>query len=392
MKKIIIALFPLFIMLNLFSVSAFADSSYIYDEVGIISDAGISELNGKAAKYVWSYGIGVYYAYIEGDITEMDVSEYVYDDDFILMAEDEDSWGILVGGTLERYISDEDKLFLRNAYDAEDTYYAGVGAYIDACNDVLMQYVNPVLDIDEDPVADNTRDSLFPEHNPGRLYDGADILNSSEEAALTARLNEVSEKYSVDFVIATVETTGGFDASVFTEEYFDRLSYGIGDTREGVLLLIAMDERDYRILSNGIIGDTIGDLEIDLIGDHIVSSLSYGDYAEAFNRFIDKTEYYVNGAINGFPFNYAGNLILSFAIGLIAALISVSVMKGKLKTVKAQNEANAYVKDGSMKLTQSSERFLYATVSRTARQTSSSRSSSGHRSGGGSRHVGGGKF
>ena len=77
-------------------------------------------------------------------------------------------------------------------------------------------------------------------------------------------------------------------------------------------------------------------------------------------------------------------------IGLAAGVIVVLILKGQLKSVKRQNQAASYIRDGSMHLTANSDLFLYRNISRTRRQTSSS---SGSRSGGGgSRHVGGGRF
>ena len=79
-------------------------------------------------------------------------------------------------------------------------------------------------------------------------------------------------------------------------------------------------------------------------------------------------------------------MMIGIAVGVIVALI----LKGQLKTVRAQNQANVYVKQGSMQLTVCNDMFLYRNVTRTQRQSSSSSGSSG--SSGSSRSIGGGSF
>ena len=149
-----------------------------------------------------------------------------------------------------------------------------------------------------------------------------------------------------------------------------------------------MDVREYRILSNGFAGDAIGMSEIDAISEAIVSDLSGGDYAGAFETFARRCDDYLEGYRNGFPFAFGTNLLIALAIGLAAGLVTVLVMKSQLKSVRRQDQANVYVRPGSMQLTVSHDLFLYRDVSRRKRETSSS---SGSRSGG-SRNIGGGSF
>jgi hypothetical protein len=76
-------------------------------------------------------------------------------------------------------------------------------------------------------------------------------------------------------------------------------------------------------------------------------------------------------------------------VGVVIALIAVSSMKAQLKSVRRQNQANAYVKSGSMNITRAGDYYMYRTVTRSPKPKSNSSSSS---SSGGSRNVGGGRF
>lgn len=222
------------------------------------------------------------------------------------------------------------------------------------------------------------------------LLDEADLLTASEESSLESKLRSISKEYGAQIIVATMPSLQGWDIDSFIEYAYDTTGFGFGTYHDGVMLLIAMEEREYRILSNGLAGDAIGGSEIDAISDAIVDDLSAGYYADAFDAYADHCAYYLNGAINGFPFDFGGSLFLALVIGLAAGLIVAFVLKAQLKSVKRQNQAASYVRNGSMHLTTNSDLFLYRNIRRTRRQTSSS--SGGTRSGGGSRHVGGGKF
>lgn len=226
-----------------------------------------------------------------------------------------------------------------------------------------------------------------------RLYDGADLLTAAEESELKSRMDEVSEKFKVEIVIATFETIGDAYVDDFVESYYDDNQFGFGENHDGVLLLIDMGQRDLRIISNGLGGDAISEDDIEYIGDQIAPYLSDGDYAAGFHAFVDSCEYEINGEINGFPFDPGANLLISLVIGFVVALIVTGSMKSQLKSVRKQQAATAYTKPGSMKVTTSTDLFLYRTLNRRKKETTTtSRSSRSSGSSGPTRNVGGRKF
>lgn len=220
-----------------------------------------------------------------------------------------------------------------------------------------------------------------------RLLDDADLLSGAEERELQEKLNDLSEAFQADIVIVTVETTGRYDPSAYIELFYDENRYGQGSDRDGVMLLVAMEEREFRILSNGYCSDAIDSGRIESITDAIQPDLSDGEYAQAFDTFAEECRYYLDGHINGFPFEFGKNLIISLIVGLVVALIVTGVMRSKLKTVKKQHTANQYTRHGSMHITKATDLYLYSNVTRVRK----AQSSSGSRGGGG-RSVGGGRF
>ena len=199
------------------------------------------------------------------------------------------------------------------------------------------------------------------------IYDEADLLSSAEETQIAEKLSKIGEQFDAQIVIMTVPTSDG-SIDTFVEDVYDSMNMGYGENRDGVLLLVCMDSREYRILSNGYAGEAIGMDQIDAISEAIVSDLSDGDYADAFIFFADQCTYYLDGYLNGYPFNAGKNLVVALIIGVVAGVVVAFILKKQLKSVRQQKQANVYIKTGSMQITASRDLFLYREVSKTKKK------------------------
>lgn len=238
-----------------------------------------------------------------------------------------------------------------------------------------------------------------------RLVDSAGLLDSYERANVTEKLDTLSDRLQFDIVILTVDSIGYKTPREYADDYYDSHSYGYGSEYDGILMLVSMQERDWYITTCGYGIYAFTDAGLNYIEDEIVYYLSEGSYEDAFLTFADTCERFVLKAREGSPydyndmpkepFNFFFNLVVCLIIGLIAALITTSIMKGKLKSVRSKSRAEEYVRKGSLNITSSSDLFLYRTVHRRPRpkDNSSSGGSSSHRSSSGRSHGGrGGKF
>lgn len=225
-----------------------------------------------------------------------------------------------------------------------------------------------------------------------RLVDSADLLTADEEADLLEWLDQVSEELQVDVAVVTMESCGGYDPDDVVAAYYDDYGFGYGTNRDGVVLMLAMEERDWRILSNGFAADAITLNDIDRIGDSIVGDLSGGDYYEAFLTYATMCKAEIEDERQ---FDFDLSLGISVFIGLVVALIAVEVMRGGHRSVRSQTGAREYAVPGGMNVTHSNDLFLYRTLNRVHRpKETSSGSGSSFRGGGGGggRNIGGGKF
>ena len=233
-----------------------------------------------------------------------------------------------------------------------------------------------------------------------RVYDEADLLTDTEERSLRAVLDDLSAAWQTDIVIAAVHSTGMYSPMAYADDFFDYNGYGYGANRDGIILLISMEERDWWISTSGYAITAFTDAGLSYMGEQIVPYLSAGDYAGAFGEFAALCDAFLQQARAGDPFDmhnlpkapFEGGtaLIISLIVGLVIALIYTGTLKAQLHTVHRQAAASEYVKDGSFALHNSRDLFLYRNVRRTERQTSSPGASSVHRSSSGRSHGGGG--
>ena len=218
------------------------------------------------------------------------------------------------------------------------------------------------------------------------LVDGADLLTTTEKADLLALLNETSDEMDCDIVVVTTPSLGLKTERDFADNFYDQNGYGRGESgQDGVLLLVSMEERAWYVST---CGKCIQMVDRDTVGDRIVSDLSSGLYADAFAAYAKTVKREIIHETSFFNWTRVG---VALFIGFIIALIVVSSMKAKLKSVRFQPAANNYLKPGSLNVTLAQENFLYNTVTRTARPKESSSSGGGsHMSSGGVSHGGGG--
>lgn len=242
-----------------------------------------------------------------------------------------------------------------------------------------------------------------------RIADMADLLSDSEEAELSDLLDEISERQQVDVVVVTVDSMEGDTAEVYADDFYDYNGYGFGDERDGVLLLVSMEDRDWHITTRGYGITAVTDAGREYMAEIFLPDLSAGDYAAAFTSFANLCDDFITQAkteesYEDDPVGYfVGSLVMSFVIAFVISLIVTGIMRMQMNSVHSQSRADNYMKPGSMQLTKKNDLFLYKHINRTEKveDTSSSNTGTPKNTGGSKTHVsssgathggGGGKF
>lgn len=220
------------------------------------------------------------------------------------------------------------------------------------------------------------------------VVDDAGLLTSAEIAQLEERSAQFYTDTGMELVILTVDSLDGKTVMAYADDYFDA-NYG----ENGILLLIAMQEREWHISTTGTAIEAFNDVDLMGMEDGIMKYLPEGKYFKAFDRFLSDAEYYWN---NEEVTDFEASLVIGLPVGLVIALITILIMRGTMNTKNAQRAASEYQVDGSFNLRKHQDLFLYSRVTKTAKPKDTNSGSSGssvHTSSSGRSHGGrGGKF
>jgi uncharacterized protein len=225
------------------------------------------------------------------------------------------------------------------------------------------------------------------------LQDEARVLDdlNFEGQWMDATLSQISNRLQLTVAATTVHTLDNEDIDNYTAHYYRNADYAYAD---GVLLLVAMEEREWYIYTTGDAYDYLTDAALDDIEDAIVPFLSAGNYFDAFRAYAELCDKYLTmgqeGNVYRGSFPVGENLLIALVLGVGVGLIVVTYMKSQLKTVRPRREAHEYTRPGSMNVTTSRDLYLYRTVHRRPKPKDSG--SSGGRSGGSRSGGRGGSF
>ncbi len=216
------------------------------------------------------------------------------------------------------------------------------------------------------------------------IVDNADMFTDAQEAELESLAKELGEKQNCDIIVYTTTSLDGYSAQTYAD--YCHIS---GYNDNSVLLLICDNgepgNRDYHISTHGDCINKLNDSELEDLKDDILPYLKSGDYYGASKEFINKSVEYMNPHLKWYM------LPLAILIGFAIAMLIMSAIRKKLKTVEMQHGAREYVRAGSMNVTAARDTFLFTTVTKTAKPKNNSGSST-HSTGGSSFGGSGGKF
>ena len=244
------------------------------------------------------------------------------------------------------------------------------------------------------------------------ITDHAGLLTADQLQELDRQIRDLTAQYQTDFVIVAVESLDGKTPQEYANDFYDDNQCGYGANRDGILMLLAMNSRNYYFLTNGAPTEKLAQAGgLPALENKVVPHLSDGNYYLAFDTFLETAAAIVakplsapgasNPAYND-DFVYIGfddipsaaerwQTVGIFAvIGLIIGFVTTFLMKRGMKTARLKQNAADYVRPGSFRLTRQQDLYLYRT--RTRVRVQSSNSSSGGSRSGGSRGGGGGKF
>lgn len=244
-------------------------------------------------------------------------------------------------------------------------------------------------EVPDTPAEPEDDDSITMEY----VFDAADILPYEEWAELEARAADISKRQHCGVYFALVDdyTVIADDVYEATYQIYHELELGSGEDRDGIIVLLSMDNRKYAMFVYGEYAeyafDTYGQDELE---GRFLGFFGYDDWYGGITHYLDACDEFLTKADAGDPvrLSYWENFWEYFpAVAVLACLptgsICIWLMRG-MKSVRQKKEANAYLTEGGLHLTQQYDQYTHTTETRTKiQEESSSGGSTCSESGGG---------
>ncbi len=122
----------------------------------------------------------------------------------------------------------------------------------------------------------------------GRVTDAAEILTPAQEAALSGKLERAERMTRHQMVVVTVPTLGGMDVATFAKNLANSWGIGRKGYNDGVVLLVAPNERKVRIAVGYGLEKTLTDaLCKQIIDEQMLPRFRVGDLPKGIEAGVD---------------------------------------------------------------------------------------------------------
>lgn len=177
-------------------------------------------------------------------------------------------------------------------------------------------------------------------------------------------------------------TAYGYGDDPYTALYqiYHAEGLGVGEDRNGVIIMLSMKERDYAMFVYG----EYAEYAFDEYGQEKLEEQFLGDFGEndwygGISNYLDACEEYLTKADAGKPVRrpYWIWFVISAGCSCLAAGTVCLWLLRKMKSVHQKAEADAYLTAGGLHLTKQYDRYTHTTETRTKIQKESSGGSGG---------------
>ena len=122
----------------------------------------------------------------------------------------------------------------------------------------------------------------------GRVVDQAKIIQPDTRVALEQKLADLEDKSGIQLVVATVMSLEGQEIEPYANELFRKWALGEKKKNNGVLLLVAPNERRVRIeVGYGLEGTLTDALSKVIISNAMTPRFKAGNFSEGISRGVD---------------------------------------------------------------------------------------------------------
>ena len=229
------------------------------------------------------------------------------------------------------------------------------------------------------------------------VFDISDLLTYEEWEELEARAADISNRQHCGVYFALVDDFTDYgDGGVYevTYQLYHGSELGFGADRDGIIVLLSMEERDYAMFVYGEYAEyafnSYGQKKLE---ETFLPDFGDDDWYGGISHYLNTCDEFLTKAESGEPVrealwvwvvSYLFMIIFITAVCcVISGIICYMLLRG-MKTVSQKVEANKYIAEGGLQLTERYDQYTHTTETRTQiRKESSSGGSTRSESGGG---------
>ena len=186
------------------------------------------------------------------------------------------------------------------------------------------------------------------------VFDEASILTYDEIEELEAKAKEITETYGCEVYAITFPSLDGNEAWELNEMLYGELKEYYGASEDAVILMLAMEERQYDIMAHGYGNTAFTDYGKDVMAERFLDDFANDDWYWGFYDYLDTCEEFLKMAASGEPFdvgsdegeggaNFIG-VIVAIIVSCVIALLVCLILKAQMKTARIATEAHDYQK------------------------------------------------
>ncbi|MBN2202646.1 MAG: TPM domain-containing protein [Candidatus Aenigmarchaeota archaeon] len=120
------------------------------------------------------------------------------------------------------------------------------------------------------------------------VNDYANVLTATEEAELNSLAALIEENTTVEIAILTVNNLEGMSIEQYAVEAFEKSGIGKGDVDNGLLIMAAIEDREWRFEVGYGLEGILNDAKVGLIGrTYMTPAFVEGEYGQGFYDAVD---------------------------------------------------------------------------------------------------------
>lgn len=259
------------------------------------------------------------------------------------------------------------------AWNGEDVTMSAtaLSQAVDAMAESVENYIraNAVTDVAGETAESQTQEPTDADMN--YIFDLSDQLSYEEWAELEARASDISQRHGCGVYAAFVddftEYGGGDSVYKTTYQLYHANELGMGENRDGIIILLSMADRDYAMFVYGANAENaFNEYGQEQLEESFLSDFGSDEWYSGVSHYLNTCDEYLTLAEEGKPVRKSTlpMYIIVVVSSLVISGVICLVLKWKMQTVHKKVEADEYVAAGGLQLTKKYDRYTHTTETR----------------------------